>query len=69
MNNFFDIDFIVIIGIILFVSLKEINPYLEFLLLIIAIIAGIYKIIQLHYSTKKTKEELKKLKQENSLKN
>jgi len=67
MNNFFDIDFIVIIGIILFISLKEINPYLEFLLLIIAIIAGIYKIIQ--YSTKKTNEELKKLKQENSLKN
>lgn len=69
MNNFFDTDFIIIIGgLIAITTIEKINPYVAFFGAIIVIIAGIYKIINLYYSTKKIKEELKKLKQEKEIK-
>lgn len=68
MNNFFDLDYIIIVGgLIAITTIEKINPYIVFFAAIIAIIAGIYKIINLYYGTKKIKEELKKFKQEKEI--
>ena len=59
MSNFFDIDLIIIYGtLILLAAIKDINPWVFFFSAIIAIIAGIYKIISLHYDIKIKKEKL-----------
>ena len=61
MSNFFDIDFIIIIGaLIIFATIENINPWIVFFGAIIASIAGIYKIISLHYDIKIKKDQLKK---------
>mgnify|MGYP001570547496 FL=1 len=63
MNNFFDTDYlIIVVGIILLITIEDLNPYVIFFGSIVIIIAGIYKIILIHYNIRKTKEELKKLK-------
>ena len=65
MNNLFDSDFIIIIGgLILLVSIENINPYIVFLGGIMIIIASIYKIIILYYDTKINKAQYRKLMQE-----
>lgn len=63
MNNFFDTDYlIIVVGIILLITIEDLNPYVIFFGSIVIIIAGIYKIILIHYNIRKTNEELKKLK-------
>jgi len=63
MSNFFDIDLIILYGtLILLAAIKDINPWIFFFSAIIAIIAGIYIIISLHYDIKIKKDQLKKLK-------
>ena len=56
---FFDTDYLFILGLIGLSSIDSLDQYLRIFALIIAIIAGIYKIIQTHYSIKKMKNELK----------
>ena len=64
MSNFFDIDFIIIIGaLILFATIESINPWVVFFGSILAIIVAIYKIISIHYDIKIKKDQLKKLKE------
>lgn len=61
MNNFFDNDFLVMIGYILLVTLFEnLNPWVVFIGGILVIIAAIYKIIDLHLSIKERKKRLRK---------
>ena len=62
MDRFFDTDFLYIVGLILLISLSDINPYMVFFGSLIAIIAGLFKIVSLYYNIQKTREELKELK-------
>ena len=65
MDRFFDTDFLYIVGLILLISLSDINPYMVFFGSLIAIIAGLFKIVSLYYNIQKTREELKEIKSKN----
>ena len=65
MDRFFDTDFLYIVGLILLISLSDINPYMVFFGSSIAIIAGLFKIVSLYYNIQETREELKEIKNKN----
>ena len=65
MDRFFDTDFLYIVGLILLISLSDINPYMVFFGSLMAIIAGLFKTVSLYYNIQKSREELKEIKDKN----
>ncbi len=59
MTNILDIDTLFIIIVLFFISLKDINPYVQFAGGVLVILVGITKLVQFYFWLKDRKKEKK----------
>ena len=59
MTNILDIDTVFIFIVLFFISLKDINPYVQFAGAVIVILVGITKLVQFYFWLNDRKKEKK----------
>ena len=59
MTNILDIDTLFIVIVLLFISIKDINPYVQFAGAVIVILVGITKLVQFYFWLNDRKKEKK----------